>query len=200
MPVPSYAVGVARDSTNGRKQGSKGSSVLRAWLRRLRNTLSTSRRLVRQRGESWGFHRFYGLTACPLGGRTLLDYPWTTRPKLDAYARKTKPFSCGTVPLWAPPWLLGEWGKVGKLRERFYPCRASRTRPLYTGTGYPAEFEWEPSTTSRDFGNGSGRLSKTSTDAPDDYSKPLRRLPRRLLFHFPEWLHNACYGNRVPIC
>lgn len=178
MTLTAYAVGVARDSSNGGKQGSEGSSVLRAWLRRLRNSLSTSRRFHRQRGESWGFHRFYGLTACPLGGRTLLDYPWTTRPRLDADTRKTKPFSCGVVPLWAPPWPLGEWGKVGELRERFYPCRASRTPSLYSGTGYPFEFEretllpatpnGEPSTTSRDFGNGFGRLSKTSTDAPDD--------------------------------
>lgn len=193
MPVPAYAVGVARDRTNGGKQGSKASSVLRSWLRPLRNTVSASRRLIRQRGESWGFHRFYGLTACRLGGGTLLDYPWTTRPRLGACDRKTKPFSCGVVPLPAPPWHSREWPRIMEARSLPYPRPATRTPPPITGTGYPFEFKretllpatpnGEPSTTSRDFGEAvqdlhgrSGRLVETPKTTTPTTTLPLPRV------------------------
>lgn len=104
-------------------------------------------------------------------------------PSLTLTPAKLNPFLCGTVPLWAPPWLLGEWGKVGELRERFYPCRASRIRPLYTGTGYPFGFEWKPSTTSRDFGEAvqdlhgrSGRLVETPQTTTPTTTLPLPRV------------------------
>lgn len=104
-------------------------------------------------------------------------------PSLTLTPAKLNPYSCGVVPLWAPPWLLGKWGKVGELRERFHPCRALRTRPLNTGTGYPAEFKREPSTTSRDFGTAvqdlhgrSGRLVETPQTTTPTTTLPLPRV------------------------